>query len=221
LLKENNAGYGYCAAWFFRRFLRPVRISTEPSIHRGMGLDCYVQWSSPIRRYADLQVHAAVKEYLRYNKVREIIREGGQIHPEMTSEDVGVHIMNSRENFGQAISPIDFNEGSSFARASRPLSRSSHQYWLFEYVRRKIKQQRHGDPQVSFDCTVLGCVDESRHQYAIFIHELGLEHRYLSEKGRLTPGEKIKLQVLSVNPRHGLMNLALETHFKKASTIFI
>jgi hypothetical protein len=42
LLKENNAGNGYCAAWFLRRFLRPVRVSTEPSIHRGMGLDWYV-----------------------------------------------------------------------------------------------------------------------------------------------------------------------------------
>lgn len=162
-----------------------------------------------------------MKQYLRYNRVRDIIREGGQIHPEITSADIGAHIMNSRENVGQVIDPIDFNEGSSFARASRPLSRSSHQYWLYEYVRTKMKQQRHGDPQLSFDCTVLGCVDESRHQYAIFIHELGLEHRYLSEKGRLAPGERIKLQVLSVNPRHGLMNLALESNFRKVSTLLI
>lgn len=48
LLKENNAGYGYCAAWFFRRFLRPVRISTEPSIHKGMGLDWYVLFFAAI-----------------------------------------------------------------------------------------------------------------------------------------------------------------------------
>ncbi len=39
---------------------------------------------------------------------------------------------------------------------------------------------------------------------------LGLEHRYLSEKGSLNPGERKKLQVSSVKPGHGLINSALE-----------
>ena len=55
-LKEENAGNGYCAAWYSRRFFNAVTVSVEPSRHSGMGLDCYVQWSSPIRRYGDLQV---------------------------------------------------------------------------------------------------------------------------------------------------------------------
>ena len=40
----------------FRRFFKPVQVSKEPGPHFGMGLDCYVQWSSPIRRLTDLQV---------------------------------------------------------------------------------------------------------------------------------------------------------------------
>lgn len=162
-----------------------------------------------------------MKQYIRYNKVKQLIKNGNRIHPEITSTDIGAYIEKSGEEIGKLQNQIDFNEGSGFARASRTVSRSSHQYWLFEYVRRQLKQQRHGQPQLSFECTVLGCVDETRHQYAIFIHELGLEHRYLSEKGRLNPGERIKLQVSSVKPRHGLMNLALEANFKKTNGIFV
>ena len=55
-LKEHNVGNGYCAAWYSRRFFNAVSITVDPSPHSGMGLDCYVQWSSPIRRYGDLQV---------------------------------------------------------------------------------------------------------------------------------------------------------------------
>ena len=53
--------HGYCHAWFARRFLSPVEIGPEPKPHFGLGIDCYVQWTSPIRRFGDLQVHAAVK----------------------------------------------------------------------------------------------------------------------------------------------------------------
>eukprot|EP00590_Aulacoseira_subarctica_P006934 CAMPEP_0172420588 /NCGR_PEP_ID=MMETSP1064-20121228/6944_1 /TAXON_ID=202472 /ORGANISM="Aulacoseira subarctica , Strain CCAP 1002/5" /LENGTH=637 /DNA_ID=CAMNT_0013160613 /DNA_START=608 /DNA_END=2521 /DNA_ORIENTATION=+ len=214
LLQQKNAGGGYCAAWFLRRFLRAARVSSEPSAHKGMGLDCYVQWTSPIRRYSDLQVHAAIKQRLRYIKVQELIESGAQIPSAITSTDIGASIEKCRGKVGMILSPINFNEGSSgFARASRVVSRSSHQYWLFEHVRRRVKNQKHGQRQLSFDCTVLGCVDETRNQYAIFIHELGFEHRYLSEKGRLNPGEQLLLQVSSVQPRQGLMTLSLVAAF--------
>ena len=39
LLQQKNCGDGYCAAWFMRRFLRPVIVSGEPTAHKGMGLD--------------------------------------------------------------------------------------------------------------------------------------------------------------------------------------
>ena len=107
------------------------------------------------------------------------------------------------------MSPIDYNEGSGLARASRLVIRSSNQYWLFEYIRRRMKQVSEEHQELSFECTVLGCVDEARHQYSVFIHELGLEHRYLSEKGYLIPGEILWLQVSSIQPRMGLMTLTL------------
>lgn len=47
----------YPHAWYARRFFNKVNVSEEPGSHFGMGLDCYVQWSSPIRRITDLQVN--------------------------------------------------------------------------------------------------------------------------------------------------------------------
>ena len=56
-LQSEMVGGGYCAAWYMRRFSTPVSVSSEPLPHAAMGLDCYVQWTSPIRRYSDLQVN--------------------------------------------------------------------------------------------------------------------------------------------------------------------
>jgi exoribonuclease II len=46
----------YSHAWYARRFFNKVSVSEETGPHYGMGLDCYVQWTSPIRRLTDLQV---------------------------------------------------------------------------------------------------------------------------------------------------------------------
>ena len=67
-LMEQNAGNGYCAAWYSRRFFNPVVVSEKPNRHSGMGLDCYVQWSSPIRRYGDLQVNS-FKTYFHFQHI--------------------------------------------------------------------------------------------------------------------------------------------------------
>ena len=53
-----NMGKRYPHAWYARRFFNKVVVSEEPGPHFGMGLDCYVQWSSPIRRITDLQVRS-------------------------------------------------------------------------------------------------------------------------------------------------------------------
>ena len=65
-LAEHNKGSGYCAAWFSRRLFPPVQISEVCSSHFGLGLDSYVQWSSPIRRLSDLQVNIYIYEYFFY-----------------------------------------------------------------------------------------------------------------------------------------------------------
>jgi len=208
-LKQTNKGYGYCAAWYVRRFFSPVKVTLSSAPHAGMGLDCYVQWTSPIRRFGDLQVHAMVKRYLRRKRINELLTNNQTIPEGITSIDIGYPLPNlsphPTNTNDEDSYEIDFNEGIGLFRAARPLMRSSQLYWQFEYVRRLISKS----PDVAWECTVLGCVDTARNQYTVYIHELGLEHRYLSEMGRLEEGMTLWLAVRSVQPRMGLMTLTL------------
>lgn len=51
-----------------RRLLRKGFTSLDPVRHSGLGLDAYLQFTSPIRRYTDLMTHRQVKHYLRHGQ---------------------------------------------------------------------------------------------------------------------------------------------------------
>lgn len=220
-LLESNAGDGYCHAWYSRRFFQPVKVSETLAPHHGLGLDCYVQWTSPIRRFGDLQAHSAVKRYIRRRRINELMEEGKAIPSEITSADIGCEvpvpvkldddgrIIEYECDSGSIDDDIDFKVGQGLIRTSRQLQRRSQQYWLFEYISRIMYEDL---DKAVFDAVVLGCVDYEREQYAVYLPELGLEHRYLSQKGSLEPGEKLLLKVTSVYPDTGLMSLTLATN---------
>jgi exoribonuclease-2 len=48
-----------------RRMLRPKQYRSTPARHTGLGLDAYVQATSPLRRYLDLVVHQQLRAYYR------------------------------------------------------------------------------------------------------------------------------------------------------------
>jgi exoribonuclease-2 len=206
-LLEYNKGGGYCHAWYARRFLSPVKIGPEAKPHSGLGVDCYVQWTSPIRRFGDLQVHAAVKRFLRRKRIHDIIFAGESIPLELNQIDLGCPVPDSTNDVGDYMftvdADIDYDWGSALLKASRVVNRQSQQYWLFEYLSRKIAL---GDPP-SFNAIVLGCVDPERKQYAVYLPEIGFEHRYLSQKGYLQAGEVVVLKIQSVSARLGLLTL--------------
>jgi exoribonuclease-2 len=52
----------------FRRTLQRTVISLEPGPHAGLGLEAYLQATSPIRRYQDLVVHRIIKAFLAGEK---------------------------------------------------------------------------------------------------------------------------------------------------------
>ncbi|MFN8487744.1 MAG: RNB domain-containing ribonuclease [Caldilineaceae bacterium] len=48
-----------------RRLFKPGQYKTTPSPHAGLGLDAYVQATSPLRRYTDLVIHQQLRAHLR------------------------------------------------------------------------------------------------------------------------------------------------------------
>jgi exoribonuclease R len=223
---ESLKDKGYCHAWYARRFFESVQVVNEFKPHYGLGLDCYVQWSSPIRRFGDLQVHAAVKRFLRRSKVNILMRKGESIPATLSDIHLGCdvpqqvedskdrngkfteYIVQNEANGTSSDLAISWKKGLGFIKAARIAQNKSKQYWLFEYVRRMIEKS---SKDVVFDATVLALVDPNRYQYVIFIHELGLEHKYLSETGQLSTGSKLKVKVASVSPRHGLLTFTVSS----------
>jgi len=203
LLQMNNR---YPHAWYARRFFNKVTVSEKPGPHFGMGLDCYVQWTSPIRRLTDLQVHSALKRYLRRRRVNLMLQKGMEIPSQISSMDLGCDISKIEQKTTTNIDPIDYTSGLGMIFAGRPIQSSSGNYWLFEYIRQRVDGS---DEEVMFESIVLGCVNRDRFQYAIYVYELGLEHRYLSETGKLDEGKKLWLKVASVNPRMELLTFSL------------
>jgi exoribonuclease-2 len=57
---EGMAGY-----YQLRRCMRPRALSTRPGQHSGLGLDTYIQVTSPLRRYTDLLAHLQIRAVLR------------------------------------------------------------------------------------------------------------------------------------------------------------
>mmetsp|Transcript_11463 Transcript_11463/g.15096 ORF Transcript_11463/g.15096 Transcript_11463/m.15096 type:complete len:849 (+) Transcript_11463:86-2632(+) len=211
-LAEYNVGDGLCYSWYARRFLMPVRVREEMFPHSGLGLECYVQWTSPIRRFSDLQVHASVKRYLRRKRLNELLEAGAPIPSKLTARQVGVPSAEWQEILQQdepqwkleehdLDTDIKYMEGIGLIGASKILQRQSQQYWLFQYVDRLYQQ----DTDITFNAVALGCTDPEKQQYAIYVYELGLEHRFLSG-AQLDPGTKLRLKIQQVLPRHGQLS---------------
>jgi hypothetical protein len=136
-LLSYNVGHGYCHAWFARRFLSPAEISEVSKPHSGLGIECYVQWTSPIRRFGDLQVHASTKRFLRRQKVLEMLKDGSELPSALTESDLGCDLaifdqqINSLQSTESIFdSDIDYNDRSGFINTARILQRSSQRYWM-------------------------------------------------------------------------------------------
>lgn len=203
-LKETNNGYPH--AWYFRRFFKPVKVTKDHKPHFGLGVECYVQWSSPIRRFGDLQAHVAIKRYLRRKRVNDLILKGSPIPIQITPTDLGCDLPVEGHKV-QSVDDIDYKIGLALGRAARIVQRKSQEYWMFEYIRRMLAEK--AEQEVPFECIVLGCVDPERLQYAVYVKALGLEHRYLSEMGSLKVGQTLWLRVANANPRMGQLTLSL------------
>jgi exoribonuclease-2 len=55
---------GMAGSYQLRRCMRPRTLSLTPGRHWGLGLDCYTQITSPLRRYTDLLAHFQIRAVL-------------------------------------------------------------------------------------------------------------------------------------------------------------
>jgi len=205
-LLECNIGDGYCHAWYSRRFFSPAQITPDARSHSGLGLDCYVQWTSPIRRLQDLQVHATVKRFLRRQKVIDVLKKGEKVPTGITSEDLGCEFTSSNNDGKLELSledidkDINYSDNTKMLRPARFVMRNSNKFWMLEYVRR-LKE---GNPELTLEALVFGCTNPAKRQYAIYIYELGLEWRYNSPVG-IQAGDRFFVRISNVIPQNGQM----------------
>eukprot|EP00978_Attheya_sp_CCMP212_P026130 scaffold85289_cov59-Attheya_sp.AAC.1 len=101
---------GPCRSWLAIRSTTRSQITSNPLPHGGLGLDLYVQATSPVRRYADLAVHHQIKAHLR-----------GDALP-FPGNDT---LLRLAQNGGTL---------------SRQLERAANDYWLKEFLRRRGTQ---------------------------------------------------------------------------------
>jgi len=205
-LLECNIGDGYCHAWYSRRFFSPAQITPDARSHSGLGLDCYVQWTSPIRRLQDLQVHAAVKRFLRRQKIIDLLIKGEKVPTGITSEDLGCEFTSS-DNDGKVEldledidKDINYSDNTKMLRPAQFVMRNSNKFWMLEYVRR-LKE---ANPELTLEALVFGCTNPAKRQYAVYIYELGLEWRYNSPVG-IQAGDRFFVRISNVIPQNGQM----------------
>lgn len=104
-------GPAYDAA--LRGTLKRSTTSTTPGGHATLGLSCYAQVTSPIRRYLDLVNQRQLTAFLR-----------GEALPYTTDEIEAV-----------------IQETASALQASRVMSRDTHRFWILKYLKRKANKK--------------------------------------------------------------------------------
>ena len=142
---------GPCRSWMAILSTTKTVVSGTAGPHEGLGLDAYVQATSPVRRYADLLVHYQVKAFLR----------GGRDNLPFSDGSVSDGELDNGESKKEDIIRLA-QEGGVVARQ---LERKANNYWLFEFLRRKA-----GEPIVVI---VLGADRRKTDMYKILLPELG------------------------------------------------
>ena len=62
---EREAGDGLAGMFALRKQMQRSQVKTAPAPHSGLGLEAYVQVTSPLRRYLDLVVHQQIRAALQ------------------------------------------------------------------------------------------------------------------------------------------------------------
>ncbi len=111
-LTEDQFGYIYYV-FKQRRKLNPLKVSTKPAPHSGLGLDVYTNATSPIRRYLDLVAQRQVISFLSKKHLA---------YDDKSLEDVRM-----------TIEPT--------LKALERVRRNRNRYWILKYLRQHIGER--------------------------------------------------------------------------------
>ncbi len=103
------------AMWAQRRLMQRSRQTTAPGRHSGLGLDVYVQVTSPLRRYLDLLAHQQIRAHLR----------GGPV-------------------LDAAAVTLRIGTADAIARPLRTAERQSNEHWTLVYLMQNMDWQGEG-----------------------------------------------------------------------------
>jgi len=160
---------GPCRSWLAIRSTTRTVVSGVAWPHEGLGLDAYVQATSPVRRYADLAVHYQIKAFLRGDD----LPFNGEGDAAATGEEEG-------EEGKEDIVQLSRDGGST----ARQVERAANDYWLREFLRRRA-----GEPVAVY---VLGADRRARDTYKVLLPELGAMFDYTSTRP-LEVGSQVEL----------------------------
>lgn len=163
---------GVCRTWFAISSMYPSGISSKPVPHEGLGLEEYVQATSPIRRYADLAVHHVLKAHLR-----------GDAPP--------LPFAASAAGAGEGRDESELVALAKAAGSSRLYERHANDAWLSEYCRR-CKAQRGLDSPVEWGATVLG-FRQRGDTTMVLVHELGTVMSFATPSTQLATGQEVRV----------------------------
>jgi len=84
---------GIAGYYQLRRCMRPRTLSIRPGQHSGLGLDTYIQVTSPLRRYTDLLAHLQIRSVLR----GEIPLSADEVSSRMNAGEAAISAVNQAE----------------------------------------------------------------------------------------------------------------------------
>jgi len=109
-------GQSICRTWLcITRLMNPSHFTSKPKPHEGLGLQHYVQVTSPLRRYVDLATHYQLKAFLRGDPLPYSTSGGGDTSLVEIARETTTSV-------------------------PRHLERTGNDYWLKEYLRRNSGQ---------------------------------------------------------------------------------
>ena len=160
---------GFAGSCQLRRCMRPRAVSAKPGYHWGLGLDCYSQVTSPLRRYTDLLAHQQIRACLG--------SEAGITAP-------------GNEPLNEEALLFSLAAADAAAQSAVHAERASKLHWVAVYLDGMLAANPGGE--LMWDAVV---TEKRANSFGIIIPDLGLETQV---GGTFNLNDTIKVRLISV-----------------------